>query len=67
MAGHHLEILISGQRLEAQKASVFATPRGTRAAGEQLIIGQGGCADVGYDVMVKLSEPYAGALQQSRS
>jgi hypothetical protein len=40
MAGHYLEILISGQRLEAQKASVFARLEVREPPGMQLIIGR---------------------------
>jgi len=68
-ARHHLETLISGQRLDGRKASVFARLEEREPqAGEATDHPQSGRAAVDYDATVdlSLSAPYASALQQSR-
>jgi hypothetical protein len=64
-AGHHL---ISGQRLDGRKSSVFARLEEREPqAGMELIIRRAD-ADVDHDVTVdlNLSEPNTSALQRSR-
>jgi hypothetical protein len=61
--GTILKPLISGQRLDGRKASVFARLEEREPqAGDATDHPQSGRADVDYDVTVDHSEPYANAL-----